>query len=151
MGSKLFVGNLSFQTSEEGLSSAFAQFGEVREAKIILDRETQRPRGFGFVTMGSDDEAQAAIQGMNGTDLDGRPLRVNEAEDRRGPPRGGGGGGRGPGGGGGGGFGDGGGGRGGRGAKRSFDDFDDGGRGGRGRRGGFDDDGGGRGRRRGRD
>lgn len=156
MGSKLFVGNLSFQTSEEGLSSAFAQFGEVREAKVILDRETQRPRGFGFVTMGSDDEAQAAIQGMNGADLDGRPLRVNEAEDRRGPPRGGGGGGRGPGGGGG--FGDGGGGRGdgggrgGRGGKRSFDDFEEGGRGGRGRRGGFDDfDGGGRGRRRGRD
>ncbi|MEM1025950.1 MAG: RNA-binding protein [Myxococcota bacterium] len=146
MGSKLFVGNLSFQTSEEGLSSAFAQFGEVREAKIILDRETQRPRGFGFVTMGSDEEAQAAIEGMNGTELDGRPLRVNEAEDRRGPGGGGrgpGGGGRGPGGGGG--FGDGGRGRGG-GRRGGFDDFDDGGRG----RRRFDDDGG-RGRRRGRD
>ena len=93
MGNKLFVGNLSFQTTEEALAESFGRFGEVKEAKIILDRETRRPRGFAFVTMGSDEEASEAIAGMNGADLDGRPLRVNEAEDRRGPRPGGGGGG----------------------------------------------------------
>lgn len=102
MSSKLFVGNLSFSTTEERLSSTFAQFGNVVEAKIILDRDTGRPRGFGFVTMDSEDSAQEAIDGMNGTMLDGRPLRVNIAEERRreggggGGFRGGGGGGRRP-------------------------------------------------------
>jgi len=89
MSSKLFVGNLSFSTTEERLASTFGQFGGVVEAKIILDRDTGRPRGFGFVTMDSDDSAQEAIDGMNGTMLDGRPLRVNIAEERR--PRAGGG------------------------------------------------------------
>jgi RNA recognition motif-containing protein len=106
---RLYVGNLSFHTTEESLQAAFAQFGTVVETKVVLDRETGRSRGFGFVTMGSADEAQKAMQSMNGADLDGRPLRVNEAEERRG-----GGGGFGGGGGGGrGGFGGGGGGRGG--------------------------------------
>jgi len=92
MSSKLFVGNLSFSTTEDQLQEAFGQFGNVVEAKIILDRDTGRPRGFGFVTMDSENSAQEAIDGMNGTMLDGRPLRVNIAEERR-PPRGGGGGG----------------------------------------------------------
>ena len=102
MSSKLFVGNLSFSTTEDRLQETFGQFGSVVEAKIILDRDTGRPRGFGFVTMDSEDSAQEAIDGMNGTMLDGRPLRVNIAEERR-PPRGGGGGGGGYGGRGGGG------------------------------------------------
>lgn len=101
MSSKLFVGNLSFSTTEDQLHETFGQFGSVVEAKIILDRDTGRPRGFGFVTMDSEDSAQEAIDGMNGTMLDGRPLRVNIAEERR-PPRGGGGGGYGGGRGGGG-------------------------------------------------
>ncbi|MGF1508172.1 MAG: RNA recognition motif domain-containing protein [Myxococcota bacterium] len=90
MGNKLFVGNLSFSTTEDALSASFARFGTVKEAKIIMDRETGRPRGFGFVTMGSDEEAGRAMNEMNGESLDGRPLRVNLAEDRRGPggPRG---------------------------------------------------------------
>ena len=119
MNQRLFVGNLSFQTSEEDLRSAFSAHGEVVDAKIITDRETGRSRGFGFLTMGTDEAARTAIEAMNGAQLDGRPLRVNEAEERR--PRSGGGGGGG--GGRGGGFG--GGGRGGGG----FDDR--GGRGGR--------------------
>lgn len=94
MSTKLFVGNLSFSTTEERLASTFGQYGGVVEAKIIMDRDTGRPRGFGFVTMDSPDSAQEAIDGMNGTMLDGRPLRVNIAEERR-PPRGGGGGDRG--------------------------------------------------------
>jgi RNA recognition motif-containing protein len=149
MGNKLFVGNLSFSTTEDGLSASFARFGTVKEAKIILDRETGRPRGFGFVTMDSDEEAARAMEEMNGENLDGRPLRVNLAEDRRG-----GGGGRPPRGGGGdrGGFGGGdrgfGGGDRGFGMEGGFRDFDDGGRG----RGRSDRDrggrrGGGRGRR----
>lgn len=129
MSSKLFVGNLSFDTDEEGLHEAFAQFGQVVEAKVIFDRDTGRARGFGFVTMASAEEAEAATQGMNGAMLDGRPLRVNEAEERR-RGGGGGGGGRGGYGGGGGGGGYGGGGYGGGGYG------DDGRRGGRGGRGG---------------
>jgi hypothetical protein len=152
MSTRLYVGNLSFQTSEPALNEAFAQYGEVTECVIVLDRETGRSRGFGFVAMSTADEAKAAIDGMNGASLDGRQLRVNEAEPRR-EGGGGGGGGRGGfggGGGGRGGFGGGGGGGGGGG----FGGDRAGGRGGRGGaggggRGGFGDRdrGGGRGGR----
>ena len=102
MGSKLYVGNLNYTTTEEALRSAFAANGRtVKEVAIPSDRETGRPRGFAFVTMGSDADAKAAIAALDGKDLDGRSLKVNEAQDR---PRtgggGGGGGGRGHGGGG---------------------------------------------------
>ncbi|MCW5890006.1 MAG: RNA-binding protein [bacterium] len=111
MGTKLYVGNLSFELSEDELKDAFGGDGrEVREVAIIMDRATGRSRGFGFVTMGSDRDAQAAITALDGQELGGRRLRVSEAMER--PDRGGGGGGRGPGGGG---FGRGGGGGGGRG------------------------------------
>jgi RNA recognition motif-containing protein len=111
MGNRLYVGNLSFQSTTESVRTAFAAHGEVTDVQLVTDRETGQPRGFGFVTMGSADQAAKAIQAMNGATLDGRALRVNEAEER--PNRGGGGGGgRGPGGGGGG-RGGGGGGRGG--------------------------------------
>lgn len=108
MGNRLYVGNLSFSTTRETLEAAFAAVGEVREIAIPTDRETGQPRGFAFVTMGSAQAATAAISQLNGSMLDGRPLKVNEAQER--PPRGGGGG---FGGGGGGGYGGGGGGRGG--------------------------------------
>jgi len=88
---RIYVGNLSFQTDENGLRAAFSEFGEVEDANIILDRETGRSRGFGFVTMPDDAEARAAIDALNGADLDGRSLRVNEAQPRA--ERGGGGGG----------------------------------------------------------
>lgn len=94
MGGKLFVGGLAWGTEEEGLRSAFEEFGKVREAKVITDRETGRSRGFGFVTFESEADAKAAQQGMDGANLDGRSIRVNEAEDRRGPGGGGGGGAR---------------------------------------------------------
>ena len=100
---KLYVGNLSFSTTEDSLSQAFGQFGQVRRATVVTDRETGRARGFGFVEMGSDTEAQAAIEGLNGRTLDGRQIQVNIArprEDRGGSGGGGGGGGRGGGGGG---------------------------------------------------
>lgn len=160
MNQRLFVGNLAFQTTEEDLRSAFEAHGQVVDAKIITDRETGRSRGFGFLTMANAEAATAAIAAMNGATIDGRALRVNEAEERR--PRAGGGpggpGGGGPGGGGGfgdrprgggGGFGDdrrgGGGGfgddRGGRGGRGGFSDDRGGG-------GGFGDDRGGRGGRR---
>ena len=118
MGKRLYVGNLSFQTLEDDLIKAFEQDGRrVESARIMVDRETGRPRGFAFVEMASDADAQAAIQAMNGADLDGRPLKVNEAQERA-PRTGGGGGGRGGfgggGGGGRGGYGGGGGGGGGR-------------------------------------
>ena|SRR5687768_10442318 len=123
MGKKLFVGGLAWATTDEGLMDAFSQFGEVTDAKVVMDRDTGRSRGFGFVTFAEAEAAQAAITGMDGQDLDGRTIRVNEAEDRGGSrgPRGGGGGGdrRGGGGGygggrgGGGGYGGGGGGYGG--------------------------------------
>ena len=108
MGNRLYVGNLSFNTSQETLQEAFSAAGEVREIAIPTDRETGQPRGFAFITMGSDQAAAAAIQQFNGQVLDGRALKVNEAEER---PRGGGGGGGGGGygggnrGGGGGGYG----------------------------------------------
>ena len=91
MSNRLYVGNLAFHTTEDVLLDAFAKIGSVTEAKLIIDRETGRSRGFGFVTMGSADEAQRAIAQLNGADLEGRALKVNEAEERR--PKGGGGGG----------------------------------------------------------
>lgn len=100
MSNRLYVGNLAFHTTEDVLMDAFAKVGSVTEAKLIIDRESGRSRGFGFVTMASSDDAQRAIAQLNGADLDGRALKVNEAEERR--PRSGGGGGRGFGGGGGG-------------------------------------------------
>ncbi|MDR3458687.1 MAG: RNA-binding protein [Verrucomicrobiae bacterium] len=101
MNNKLFVGNLSFNTTENALNDAFAAFGSVTEATIMMDRMTNRPRGFGFVTMSSDAEAQAAVEGMNGKELDGRALTVNIARPREDRPPGGGGGRRESGGGGG--------------------------------------------------
>ena len=97
MSTKLFVGNLSFNTSENDLQDAFAAFGTVVEANLMVDRTTNRPRGFGFVTMSTPEEAKNAIEGMNGKDIDGRALTVNEArprEERSGGGGGGGGGGR---------------------------------------------------------
>jgi cold-inducible RNA-binding protein len=95
MSSKLFVGNLSFNTTENDLQDAFAAHGTVVEANLMMDRMTGRPRGFGFVTMGSPEEAQKAISAMNGAQLDGRALTVNIARPReeRAPGGGGGGGG----------------------------------------------------------
>ena len=112
MGSKLYVGNLSYSTTSSDLEQLFAQHGTVQSAEVISDRETGRSKGFGFVQMGGDEEAQAAIAALNGQEHDGRPLTVNEAKPREDRPRGGGGGG-GYGGGGGGGRSGGGGGRGG--------------------------------------
>ena len=103
MSNKLFVGNLSFNTTENDLNDAFAAFGTVTETNLMMDRTTGRPRGFGFVTMGSADEAQKAIEGMNGKDMDGRALTVNVAKPREERTGGGGGGRREYGGGGGGG------------------------------------------------
>jgi RNA recognition motif-containing protein len=115
MGNKLYVGNLAYSVRDESLQDAFSQFGTVTSAKVMMDRDTGRSKGFGFVEMGSDAEAQAAINGMNGQALEGRAIVVNEArprEDRPGGFRSGGGGGGGyGGGGGGGGYGGGGGGR----------------------------------------
>jgi hypothetical protein len=151
---RLYVGNLSFQTSTDAVRAAFESFGAVEDVHLVTDRETGRPRGFGFVTMGTPEEAQKAIEGMDGQMLDGRPLRVSEREARSGGGGGGGGGYGGGGGGGGrpggggggyggggGGYGGGGGGRGGRGGGGGG--FDGGG--GRGGGGGYGDDGGGRG------
>lgn len=105
--SKLYVGNLSYQTTEAQLLDLFGQFGEVRRATLVTDRDTGRPRGFAFVEMANDEGAQAAIAALDGQTVDGRVLQVNVARPRedRGP---GGGGGRGGFGGGGGGFGGGG-------------------------------------------
>jgi len=136
MGNKLYVGNLAYSVRDDSLQQAFSEFGTVTSAKVMMDRETGRSKGFGFVEMSSDAEAQSAIEGMNGQSLSGRAIVVNEArprEDRpggfRGPYGGGGGGGgygnRGGGsggggyGGGGGGYGGGGGGYGGGGGGRS--------------------------------
>ena len=111
MGNKLYVGNLSYNVRDEDLQQAFAQFGNVSSAKVMMDRDTGRSKGFGFVEMGTDAEAQAAINGMNGQSLDGRAIVVNEARPREERPGGFGGGGGGRPSGGGGGFGGGGGGR----------------------------------------
>ena len=107
MGNKLYVGNLAYSVRDESLQAAFAQFGTVTSAKVMMDRETGRSKGFGFVEMSSSAEAQAAINAMNGQQLEGRAIVVNEARPREERPGGfgggGGGGGRGPYGGGGGG------------------------------------------------
>ena len=93
MGKRLFVGNLSFNTTEGTLESLFAQDGrKVESVSVVQDRDTGRSRGFAFVEMGSDDDAKAAISAMNGQEVDGRQMRVDEAEERR-PRTGGGGGG----------------------------------------------------------
>ena len=153
MNTRLYVGNLSFNTNAEGVRTAFQEFGTVSDVHLVSDRETGRSRGFAFVTMGTPEEAAKAIEGMDGRTLDGRPLRVNEAEQRQqrgggggggGGFRGGGGGGFGGGGGGGrggGGYGGGGGGDYGGGGGGGGGDYGDGGgrrggRGGRGDRGG---------------
>jgi len=86
MSTKLFVGNLSFNTTENDLQDAFAQHGTVREVNLILDKITKRPRGFGFVTMETKEAADAAIQALNGSDWHGRSLTVNEAKPREGRP-----------------------------------------------------------------
>lgn len=96
MSNKLFVGNLSFNTTENDLNDAFAAFGTVTETNLMMDRMTNRPRGFGFVTMSSAAEAQSAIEALNGKELDGRALTVNVARPREERPPGGGGGSRGP-------------------------------------------------------
>jgi hypothetical protein len=146
MGNKLYVGNLPYSVRDSDLEQSFGQFGAVTSAKVMMERDTGRSKGFGFVEMGSDAEALAAIEGMNGAPLGGRSLVVNEArpmEPR--PPRTGGGGGYG-GGGGGGGYGGGGGGReGGGGGFRS--PYGGGGGGGGGRSGGGGREGGGGGGR----
>src|SRR3954447_7294489 len=90
MSSRLYVGNLSYDTDTETLRVAFAAAGEVTDAHVVTDRESGRSRGFGFVTMATPDLAKKAIETMNGANIDGRAIRVNEAEER---PRGGGGGG----------------------------------------------------------
>jgi len=90
MNSKLFVGNLSFETTENDLQDAFIAFGTVTEANLMMDRTTGRPRGFGFVTMSTPEEAQKAIDGLNGKDLGGRALTVNIARPREERPGGGG-------------------------------------------------------------
>jgi RNA recognition motif-containing protein len=146
MGNKLYVGNLAYSVRDDTLQQAFSPYGNVTSARVMMDRETGRSKGFGFVEMGSDAEAQAAINGMNGQAIDGRAVVVNEArprEDRpggygggggRGPYGGGGGGGRGGYGGGGGGGGYGGGGGGGR---SPYGSGNRGGGGGYGRGGGY--------------
>jgi len=100
VGKKLYVGNLSYNANESDLEALFSQFGTVQSAQIIVDRDTNRSKGFGFVEMDSDAEAQAAIDGLNGQPHGGRNLTVNEAKPRE-PRSGGGGGGYGGGGGGG--------------------------------------------------
>src|SRR3954470_9759409 len=130
MGSKLYVGNLSYNVTSSDLEQLCSQHGTVQSAEVIQDRESGRSKGFGFVQMGSDEEAQAVIAALNGQEHDGRSLTVNEAKPREERPRGGGGGGRG-------GYGGGSGGRGGY-----------GGGGGGGGRGGYGGGGGGGGRGR---
>jgi RNA recognition motif-containing protein len=147
VGNKLYVGNLAYSVRDDALHQAFSQFGTVTSAKVMMDRDTGRSKGFGFVEMGSDAEAQSAINGMNGQPLEGRAVVVNEARPRedRGFGGGGGGGSRGGygGGGGGGGYGGGGGGGGARGPYGGRSPYGTGGgRGGGGGGGGY---GGGRG------
>jgi len=93
MSTRIYVGNLNFQTDEQMLDEAFGAHGTVTNVAIITDRETGRSRGFGFVEMDNDDEAKAAIEALNGQDLDGRVLNVNEARPRENRGGGGGGGG----------------------------------------------------------
>jgi RNA recognition motif-containing protein len=148
VGNKLYVGNLAYSVRDESLHQAFSQFGTVTSAKVMMDRDTGRSKGFGFVEMGSDAEAQSAINGMNGQALEGRAIVVNEARPREERPGGfGGGGSRGGYGGGGGGGGGGGrspyGGGGGGGGRSPYGSGGGGGRGGYG--GGSSGGGGGRG------
>lgn len=82
MSTNIYVGNLSFNTSSDELETLFAEYGEVADAQVITDRETGRSRGFGFVEMGSTEAAESAISGLNGTDVDGRQLKVNVAKPR---------------------------------------------------------------------
>ena len=156
MGNKLYVGNLPYQVRDNDLEQAFGQFGSVTSAKVMMERDTGRSKGFGFVEMGSDDEAQAAVNGLNGQPLGGRNLVVNEARPMEprpprsggggfGGPRGGGfggGGNRGGFGGGGGGYGGGGGGGYGGGGGGGYGGGDRGGYGGGGGGGGYGDRGG---------
>jgi len=136
MGNKLYVGNLPYSVRDGDLQQAFSAFGSVTSAKVMMERETGRSKGFGFVEMGSDAEAQAAINGMNGQSLGGRNVVVNEARPMEArPPRSGGYGGGGGGGGGYGGGNRGGGGGGGDGGFRS--PYGNGPRGGGGNRGGY--------------
>jgi RNA recognition motif-containing protein len=145
VGNKLYVGNLAYSVRDDSLHQAFSQYGTVTSAKVMMDRDTGRSKGFGFVEMGSDAEAQAAINGMNGQALEGRAVVVNEARPREDRGFGGGGGGGSRGGYGGGGGGGGGGGRspygggGGGGGRSPY------GGGGGGGRGGYGGGGGGRG------
>jgi len=142
VGNKLYVGNLAYSVRDDSLQQAFSQFGTVTSAKVMMDRDTGRSKGFGFVEMGSDAEAQSAINGMNGQALEGRAIVVNEARPREDRPGGfGGGGGGGSRGGYGGGAGGGGGGAGGGGGGRS--PYGSGGAGGGGGRGGYGSGGGG--------
>jgi RNA recognition motif-containing protein len=99
VGNKLYVGNLTYNVNESDLEALFSQFGTVQSAQVIVDRDTNRSKGFAFVEMGSDAEAQAAIEGLNGRDHGGRNLTVNEAKPREPRTGGGGYGGRGGGGG----------------------------------------------------
>jgi len=150
MGTKIYVGNLPWRATDAQLSQLFGQHGDVTDAKIVTDRETGRSRGFGFVTMGNDEAAQAAIRALNGFSLEGRSLVVNEAREQSGGGGGGGGGYRG--GGGGGGYGRGGGGGGGGGCRGGGGGggYGRGGGGGGGGYGGAGGGGGGGGERRGR-
>jgi RNA recognition motif-containing protein len=91
MGNRLYVGNLSFSATNDTVRTAFASFGDITDVHVVSDRETGQSRGFGFVTMGSADAAQKAMSAMNGAMLDGRSLKVNEAEERQGGGGGGGG------------------------------------------------------------
>ena len=122
MGNKLYVGNLPYSFRDEDMQQAFSQFGSISSAKVMMERDTGRSKGFGFVEMGNDAEAQAAIKGMNGQAMGGRNLVVNEARPMEARPPRSGGGGYGGGGGGGGGYGggNGGGGYGGGGGRSSY-------------------------------
>ncbi len=133
MGNKLYVGNLAYSVRDESLHQSFSEFGTVTSAKVMMDRDTGRSKGFGFVEMGSDAEAQAAINGMNGQALEGRAIVVNEARPREERPGGFGGGGGGRSGGGGGGYGGGGGGGGAGGGGGGRSPYGSGGGGGGGR------------------
>jgi hypothetical protein len=137
MGKKLYVGNLSYSIRDNDLEQAFGEFGGVTSAKVMMERETGRSKGFGFVEMGTDAEALAAIEGLNGHTLDGRALTVNEARPMEPRPAGGGFGGGRSGGGGGGGYGGGGGGGYGGGGGRSGGGGGGGYGGGGGGRGGY--------------
>ncbi len=118
MGNKLYVGNLSYDVQDRDLQQLFAQYGTVSSARVVTDRDTGRSKGFGFVEMSTDEEAEASISALNGHEVGGRALTVNEARPKEDRPSGGGRGFGGGGGGGGGGYSGGGGGYGGRGGDR---------------------------------